>query len=199
MTGSGTGSLRMEKDLNAAQPANEALGNQSSPGTSFLDTQAQFEVWLDALKPGQETGRGFLYVRPEDLESSFVVECARATDCQITFEGVLYFDGSLAGSIWSDGGKLVTGTGWLDADIEVGTAYINGGVNGNIIATGRVVLNGNAKVIGNIKAQALSIKHGAIFEGDCSLQDGPRDQTEPADNESPEAEIGEYLAAGANG
>jgi cytoskeletal protein CcmA (bactofilin family) len=114
------------------------------------------------------------------------VECGEGTECEISFEGVLHLEGLLLGSIRSETGTLVAGPGVIEGDIEVGgAAFICASVNGNIRATEKVVLHGRARVWGNIIASGLSVKPGALFEGDCILQESvPRrlvlPNTEPA-------------------
>ena len=81
---------------------------------------------------------------------------------------MLRFDGYSIGNITSPDGTLVlTDRGRIEADIDVGTAIINGSVTGNILARERVILESNAKVTGQIHTRALSIRLGAIFDGDC--------------------------------
>lgn len=67
------------------------------------------------------------------------------------------------------GALVVTKRGIVDADIEVGVAVINGAVTGNITATERVLLDSDARVKGQIITRLLSVKPGALFEGDCVL------------------------------
>ncbi|MFN2493290.1 MAG: polymer-forming cytoskeletal protein, partial [Pyrinomonadaceae bacterium] len=90
------------------------------------------------------------------------------SNCEVTFEGVLHFDGYSIGNIRSPEGTLVlTKRGRIEADIEVGTAVINGSVTGNITAVERVVLDSDARVTGEIHTPLLSVKLGAVFDGDC--------------------------------
>jgi cytoskeletal protein CcmA (bactofilin family) len=160
----------MEKDLNAAPEGGKVSAQQPAHDASVPDTRAQFEVWLDTLRPGQRAnGTGSQFPCVAEHRADFVVECGEGTNCQIVFTGVLDLGGFFSGSLRSESGTLITRAhGRIDADIEVaGKAFIDGEVNGNIKATGRVVLNRNAKVVGNINAPALSTRRGAIFEGDC--------------------------------
>lgn len=162
----------MEKAPNA-QPIYEAPACQAESDSASLDTKAQFETWLDKLRPSQPINLPQSQPGPVDQPTAdFFIECGEGTECEIAFEGVLRFEGLLLGSIRSEGGTLVTGPGVIEGNIEVGAAFICAFVNGNIRATERVVLHGAAKVWGNINAPALSIKPGALFEGDCLLREG---------------------------
>ena len=123
------------------------------------------------------------------------IESLPGSNCEVTFEGVLHFDGHSMGNIRSAGGVLVvTNKGRVDADIDVGVAVINGAVVGNITATERVFLDSDALVRGQIITRRLSMRPGAIFEGDCKFIDG--EELSWTQTESPEEEEElEYLLA----
>ena len=70
------------------------------------------------------------------------IESLRGSNCEVTIEGVLHFDGHLMGNIRSAGGPLiVTKRGRVDANVDVGVAVINGAEIGNITASERVFLD----------------------------------------------------------
>ena len=142
------------------------------PGAS-LDTKIEFEAWLDTLRPSQPISSPRSQVNPVDHPpADFVVECEEGTNCQISFEGVLHLQGLLTGSIHSEGGTLVAGLGIIEGDITVGgAAFIEGSVTGNIQAHEGVLLHPGATVWGDITARALSVRPGALFQGDCILQE----------------------------
>ncbi len=84
------------------------------------------------------------------------------------FKGMLRIDGRLQGRINSDKGTLIVSAGgYVEADIAVAEAKINGTVHGDITATRRIEFGRNARVHGNILTPALVIENGAIFEGSC--------------------------------
>lgn len=151
--------------------ANSAV--KANPFCVFLDLKESFEVWLGELRPAPP-----LSVDHDPVD--FVVECDFGSDCEIRFEGVLQLEGCLSGSIRSQSGTLVTGPGSINADIEVGTAIINSSGSFNIRASERVLVRGNVRVSGNIRANFLAIREGAIFEGDCSILADPASAGEPA-------------------
>ena len=184
----------MEKYLNEDQVC-EAPANVTVD-VSFPDTKAQFELWLETLKPSQ-ADNGAQVPGVEDHTPDFFVECEAGTNCRIEFTGVLSVGGYFSGSLRTEEGALVTrARGRINAEIDVvGEAFIDSAVKGNINATGRVVLNSNARVIGNISAPALSIKRGAIFEGDCLFKDDLGDEIEPG-NVPTGAAIGFLSATG---
>lgn len=135
------------------------------------ETEIEFESWLDKLRP-REPIRGAHQQSPslDQHKPDFLISCTEG-DCQISFDGVVHFEGFISANIHSEAGTLVTGGGLIDGDIDVGAAYIDGSVIGNIRASERVVLYSEAKVAGNISTPALSTKPGALFEGDCTLHE----------------------------
>jgi|SRR6202040_851704 len=175
----------MEKDVNATDEGREALATESTPVASFPDTRAQFELWLDALRPSEDSISSRL-PGVEEQAADFFVDCGEGTVCQIEFTGVLNLGGVLSGSLRTDSGTLVThAPGKINAHIDlVGRAFIDCAINGDINASGRVVLNRNARVVGNICAAALSIKPGAIFEGDCGFPEILGDDLDAANSEA---------------
>jgi cytoskeletal protein CcmA (bactofilin family) len=58
----------------------------------------------------------------------------------------------------------------VDASIDVGSAVINGTVNGDVIGHQRVELGPSAVINGNISSPALTIRPGAIFHGRCCMK-----------------------------
>ena len=87
------------------------------------------------------------------------------------FKGMLRIDGRFTGRVRSEKGSLIVSAGGVvEADVEVASAKINGTVNGDIVATGRIEFGRSARVRGNIQTPALVIEEGAIFEGTCRMQ-----------------------------
>ena len=108
------------------------------------------------------------------------------------FKGMLRIDGRFTGRVRSEKGSLIVSAGGVvEANIEVASAKINGTVNGDIVATGRIELGRSARVHGNLQTPALVIEDGAVFEGNCRMQTQPK--PEPA--RAPKAEAPRPAAA----
>jgi len=90
---------------------------------------------------------------------------------EANFKGMLRVDGHLSGRVSSQDGTLIISTGGqVEADVEVSVAQIYGTVIGNVTATKRIELGRVAKVTGDIQTPALVIEQGAVFEGNCRMQ-----------------------------
>ncbi|HEX8286437.1 MAG TPA: polymer-forming cytoskeletal protein [Pyrinomonadaceae bacterium] len=89
---------------------------------------------------------------------------------ELNFIAMARIDGHLTGKVTSEKGTLIIGSdGVVDANVSVGTAIINGEVNGDIIATEHLELRRTAKVVGNIQTPRLIMADGAVLEGNCSM------------------------------
>ncbi len=77
---------------------------------------------------------------------------------ETNFQAMLRVDGHLTGRVSSESGTLIVGaTGRVDANILVSAAFINGTVNGDIIAAEKLELGRSARVVGNIQAPRLEV------------------------------------------
>jgi len=91
-------------------------------------------------------------------------------DGELSFKDMLRVNGYIAGKVRSQNGTLIVDlSARVDADIEVGVAVISGIVNGDVIAHERVELGPAAIINGNISTRSLTMKPGAVFQGDCRM------------------------------
>ena len=98
------------------------------------------------------------------------VESAPELNGEITFKDMLRINGHIAGRVMSEKGTLIVdASARVDAHIDVAVAMISGTVNGDVIGHERVEVGPGAIVNGNISTRSLSIKPGAVFQGDCRI------------------------------
>jgi cytoskeletal protein CcmA (bactofilin family) len=89
---------------------------------------------------------------------------------EIQFKDMLRINGHIEGKVTSPKGTLIVdGSALVDGDIDVGAIVISGKVNGDVIANQRVELGPAAVINGNISTRILTMKPGAIFQGDCRM------------------------------
>ena len=148
----------------ATEPDGVATANQ--PARDPFDTDLSFDRWLHDTQLARNAAVREL--ADDEEKSEMYIGSFPGSNCEITFEGVLHFDGYSIGDISSPDGTLVlTKRGRIEADINVQVAVINGWVTGDITASERVVLESEARVTGQIYTPALSVRLGAIFDGEC--------------------------------
>ncbi len=88
-----------------------------------------------------------------------------------TFEGAIdvpheiRISGTFKGTIKSSDTLIVGKDGVVSAEIEADNVIVGGKIDGNIICSGRVELEENSSVYGDITASDLIINQGASFQG----------------------------------
>ncbi len=88
----------------------------------------------------------------------------------IKFGKAMRIDGSFEGELITDNGDLVVGkTGNVKANVNVRSAVIEGGVDGNIKASDRVELKQDAHLIGDLQTKTLVMEKGVVFVGKCNI------------------------------
>ena len=90
---------------------------------------------------------------------------------EMEFEDTMRIDGKFNGKIMSKNELIVGESAHIEGDIHVGRIAISGTVVGKIVATQRVEIHRNGKVFSDIDTPALVIEEGAIFQGNCVMED----------------------------
>jgi cytoskeletal protein CcmA (bactofilin family) len=146
----------------------ESLNRAGRSSVNPSGTSGYFDAWLKDLGPVFE------------LEPAPVVQPTAdpTTDSSpanaLEFEGTLRIDCFAKGRLRSLRGTLVVSeTGKVEAELNVGVAIIEGRLVGDIHATERVEIGSHARVIGDIETPTLSIQPGAVFEGRCTFLPPP--------------------------
>ena len=83
-------------------------------------------------------------------------------------ENSVRIDGVFKGELKCSGALTISQSGEAYAHLEGKDIYINGIVRGTVHAE-KVRLDSQARFIGEIHANALSVSEGAIFHGSCSM------------------------------
>jgi cytoskeletal protein CcmA (bactofilin family) len=108
----------------------------------------------------------------------------------------LFVDGRVEGTITLSESRLTIGpNAVLAADLTAKDVLIQGQVQGNIVATGRVELRAGCAVTGDVRALRLAIEDNAIFRGKVDLTQGPAAAAKAAESAQPQ-ESGTPAAGG---
>jgi cytoskeletal protein CcmA (bactofilin family) len=92
---------------------------------------------------------------------------------KMTFEGVFRLDGKFEGEIFESGTLIVGETALVKGKIEVNILVINGMVEGEVKAKGRVEIHSTGKLYGTLSTPIITIAEGGIFEGNCKMEGKP--------------------------
>ena len=87
----------------------------------------------------------------------------------LKFSGGLHLDGKIIGDVTSNEGSnsvlVVSDHGGIEGDVHVPFAVINGMVKGNVFASQKLELSGNASITGNVHYNLLEMASGAEVNG----------------------------------
>ena len=101
-------------------------------------------------------------------------------------ENSVRIDGVFKGELTCSGALTISQSGESYAHLEGKDIYINGIVRGTVRAE-KVRLDSQARFIGDIYADALSVSEGAIFHGSCSMDSEEGDELLELRSADPEA------------
>ena len=104
----------------------------------------------------------------EEISGYFGKEVA--FEGKMTFEGVFRLDGRFEGEIFESGTLIVGETAVVKGKIEAHTIIINGHVEGEVCAKGRVEIHPTGKFYGNLLTPIFTINEGGIFHGYCKME-----------------------------
>jgi cytoskeletal protein CcmA (bactofilin family) len=89
---------------------------------------------------------------------------------KMTFEGIFRLDGKFEGEIFESGTLVVGETAVVKGKIEAHTIIINGRIEGEACAKGRVEIHHTGRFHGNLLTPVLTIDEGGFFDGNCKME-----------------------------
>jgi cytoskeletal protein CcmA (bactofilin family) len=88
----------------------------------------------------------------------------------INASGTVRIDGEFKGEIKTKGDLIIGEDGKVEAAVNSRNVYIGGSLRGDIKAEGKVELAVTGKLNGDIVVGDLLIEEGAVFNGNCKMQ-----------------------------
>ena len=92
-------------------------------------------------------------------------------DGDITGKTDLRIAGKVYGNISIDGELILEKYAIVEGDVKCGAAILAGSIKGDVDCKTKLILQDNSKIIGNLKAEQLIINEGAIFQGNCDMNE----------------------------
>ncbi len=89
----------------------------------------------------------------------------------ITGKTDLRIAGKVYGNVTIDGELILEKYAIIEGDVKCGAAILAGSIKGNMDCKKKLILQDNAKNIGNVKAEQLVINEGAILQGNCDMNE----------------------------
>ncbi len=98
-------------------------------------------------------------------------------------EGLTRIDGEIIGNVNGNGGLIVGEGGSIKGNVNVEEVVVYGKIEGDIKAKG-AELKAGSRVDGDITVQELSIEKGAIYNGECRMDQSSKVETSPTGSPS---------------
>lgn len=98
-----------------------------------------------------------------------VIGSSIVIDGEITGEEDLVVQGTVKGKIVLKENLIVENSGVVEADIQTSNVTVSGQVTGNIMASQRVELKADGRMVGDIKSPRILIADGASFKGNVDM------------------------------
>ena len=103
-----------------------------------------------------------------------VIGSSIVIDGEISGDEDLVIQGTVKGKISVKESLFVANTGVVEADIDTQNVEIAGRVTGNIVASEKVELRTDCRVVGDIRAPRILIADGASFKGNVDMDSKER-------------------------
>lgn len=98
---------------------------------------------------------------------------------EITFEKGLRILGKFEGHIKAKGQLHIGEGAKVQADVDTGSAEIDGEMKGNLIAKRRIQLSSSSRLEGDLETARLEIADGAVFVGNCKVSPQSNGKPDP--------------------
>jgi len=89
---------------------------------------------------------------------------------EIQVKGTLRIDGRVEGKVICSGDVVVGESGAIEAEVRARAIKLGGTLKGNAYASGILELVNTGKLYGDIEVGKLVISDGAVFQGQCKMQ-----------------------------
>jgi len=104
------------------------------------------------------------------LENLSIINLKAVVKGSFSTEGSLRVDGIIKGDV-TTGANVVLGTGAeIHGEVKAANITIGGKIFGSVQASGKVILEKNSLLIGDLFANVLVVEEGARFEGKSSME-----------------------------
>jgi cytoskeletal protein CcmA (bactofilin family) len=80
-------------------------------------------------------------------------------------------DGEIYGNVTSEDGIIVGEKGMIRGNLVAKSILIGGKVKGNVTAYQRLEIQSTAQIEGDLSTPVLVLEEGALFEGNCQMEE----------------------------
>lgn len=98
-----------------------------------------------------------------------IIDKQLAISGELNTAGTVRVDGRVDGTRHRADTLVVGGEAVVVGDVEARDVVVGGEIRGNVIATGRIEIQANASVTGNIRAAAMVLEEGGVVKGHLTI------------------------------
>jgi cytoskeletal protein CcmA (bactofilin family) len=123
-----------------------------------------------------------------ETESTTINLISNGTDItgDIKSNGDIRIDGSLTGNLNTKGKVVIGVTGKVNGEVICKNSEVSGVIEGKIKVGQLLNLKASSKILGDISTSKLSIEPGAIFTGNCKMNENENNGGTPIKEKEPE-------------
>jgi len=98
---------------------------------------------------------------------------------EIKSDGDFRIDGTLEGTLKTNGRVIIGIDGFIKGDIETAFADIEGKISGQLLVSKTLTIKSTAHISGEVVAGKLSVEPGATFNATCSMKGAVKELNNP--------------------
>lgn len=98
-----------------------------------------------------------------------VVGAGLIIEGEFTSEEPVLVDGTVKGTLATSDAVSIGAEGVVEADVQGLSVSVAGQLTGNVIASSRVDIQAGGRLVGDVKAERLTIADGASFRGNVDM------------------------------
>ena len=108
-------------------------------------------------------------LKPKTMERNVIAKNTSITG-EIISEGDFRVDGSLEGTLKTNGKVIIVVDGLVKGKVESANADIEGRFSGELVVHETLSIKGTSNITGDILIGKLSVEPGAIFNATCAMK-----------------------------
>jgi cytoskeletal protein CcmA (bactofilin family) len=106
-----------------------------------------------------------------ETNSANLIQSGTEIKGDVITQGNIRIDGKLTGTLDCKGKLIIGKTGELDGTVVCSNAEVQGSLHASMKVNGLLSLKSTSKLLGDIIVKKLAIEPGAIFTGNCKMED----------------------------
>lgn len=100
-----------------------------------------------------------------------IVATAMRIEGELKSNGNIRIDGIVSGKVHTTQDLMIGPSAQIDADLIAANATIAGVVKGNVTVKNALHITDTGRILGNISCGRIQIQDGALFVGNCRMQE----------------------------